>query len=116
MIIKEINFSQRKVIGLKTDGKLIKANLNKTLLKLVFSKDNIILKKDITKVKVKDEEKLFDAIVEELKLIPQVKEEISKKKNKIKYDDVYFYLKELKEQEAERIKQIEWGKNRTRGR
>ena len=66
LIIKEIDFTQRKVIGLETDGELIEVNLNKSLLKLVFSKDNIIVKKEIKKVKVKEDSK----------------EEISKKKNK----------------------------------
>ena len=63
LIIKEIDFTQRKVIGLKTDGELIEVNLTETKLKLVFSKENIVVEKESKKVK--DEDKLFDVIVEE---------------------------------------------------
>ena len=65
LIIKEIDFTQRKIIGLETDGKLIEINLTETKLKLVFSKDNIVVEKEIEKVK--DEDKLFDVIVEDEK-------------------------------------------------
>jgi hypothetical protein len=76
-IIKEIDFTQRKVIGLETDGELIEVNLTKTKLKLVFSEENIVVKKEIEKVK--DEDKLFDVIVEE-----EIKEEIKEEVEVIK--------------------------------
>ena len=63
LIIKEIDFTQRKVIGLETDGELIEVNITETKSKLVFSKDNIVVEKEIEKVK--DEDKLLDVIVEE---------------------------------------------------
>ena len=69
LIIKEIDFTQRKIIGLETDGELIEVNLTETNLKLVFSKDNIDVEKEIEKVK--DEDKLFDVIVED-----KIKEEV----------------------------------------
>ena len=77
MIIKEIDCTQRKVIGLETDGELIEVNLTKTKLKLVFSEENIVVKKEIEKVK--DEDKLFDVIVEE-----EVKEEVKEEVEEIK--------------------------------
>jgi hypothetical protein len=77
LIIKEIDFTQRKVIGLETDGELIEVNLTETKLKLVFSKDNIVVEKEIEKVK--DEDKVFDVIVEE-----EVKEEIKEEVEEIK--------------------------------
>ena len=45
LIIKEIDFTQRKVIGLETDGELIKVSLTETKLKLVLSKENIVVEK-----------------------------------------------------------------------
>ena len=50
-IIKEIDFTQKKVIGLETDKELIELNLTKTKLKLVFNKEKtiIIKKKKINK-------------------------------------------------------------------
>ena len=36
LIINEIDFNQKKVIGLETDEKLIEVNLTKNKLKLVF--------------------------------------------------------------------------------
>ena len=65
LIINEIDFTQRKIIGLETDGELIEINLTETKLKLVFSKENIVVEKEIEKVK--DEDKLFDVIVEDEK-------------------------------------------------
>ena len=77
LIIKEIDFTQRKVIGLETDGELIEVSLTETKLKLVFSKEIIVVEKEIEKVK--DEDKLFDVIVEE-----EVKEEIKEEVEEIK--------------------------------
>ena len=51
LIIKEIDFTQRKVIGLETDGELIEVSLTETKLKLVFSKENIFVEKEIEKSK-----------------------------------------------------------------
>jgi len=77
LIIKEIDFTQRKVIGLETDGELIEVSLTETKLKLVFSKENIVVEKEIEKVK--DEDKLFDVIAEE-----DVKEEVKEVSKKQK--------------------------------
>ena len=49
LIIKEIDFTQRKIIGLETDGELIEVSLTETKLKLVFSKENIVVKKKLKK-------------------------------------------------------------------
>ena len=49
LIIKEIDFTQRKVIGLKTDRKLIEVSLTETKLKVVFSIENIVVEKEIEK-------------------------------------------------------------------
>jgi hypothetical protein len=47
LIIKEIDFNQKKVIGLETDEKLIEVNLTKNKLKLVFNLEKtIIIKKN----------------------------------------------------------------------
>ena len=43
-IIKEIDCIQNK-LGLETDTELMEMSLNKTKLKLVFNKDNIIINK-----------------------------------------------------------------------
>ena len=77
LIIKEIDFTQRKVIGLETDVELIEISLTKTKFKIVFSKENIFVEKEIEKVK--DEDKLFDVIVEE-----EVKEEVKEVSKKQK--------------------------------
>ena len=77
LIIKEIDFTQRKVIGLETDGELIEVSLTETKLKLVFSKENIVVEKEIEKVK--DEDKLFDVIVED-----EIQEEVEEIKEIIK--------------------------------
>ena len=46
LIINEIDFSQRRIIGLETDEKLIEVNLTKNKFKLVFSLEkSIIIKK-----------------------------------------------------------------------
>jgi integrase len=63
LIIKEIDFVLKKFIGLETDSELTEINLTKTKLKLVFNKDNIIINKEIKKVKDKD--KIFDVVVDE---------------------------------------------------
>ena len=63
LIIKEIGFTQRKIIGLETDGELIEVNLTETNLKLVFSKDNIVVEKEIEKVK--NEDNFFYVVVDE---------------------------------------------------
>ena len=51
LIINGIDFTQRRIIGIETDEKLIEVNLTKTKLKLVFSleKTIIIKKKKIKK-------------------------------------------------------------------
>ena len=84
LIIKEIYFTQRKIIGIETDGELIEVNLTETKFKLVFSKDNIVVEKEIEKEK--DEDKLFDVSVEE-EVKEEVKEELKEEvKEEIKYD------------------------------
>ncbi len=46
LIINEIDFTQRRIIGLETDEKLIEVNLTKNKLKLVFNLEKtIIIKK-----------------------------------------------------------------------
>jgi len=54
--IKEIFFS-KKYFGLETDLELIEITLSEKKMKLVFNKDNIIINKEIQKVK--DEDKMF---------------------------------------------------------
>jgi hypothetical protein len=52
LIIKEINFTQKKVIGLETDEKLIEVSLTETKLKIVFNLEKtIIIKKKKNKEK-----------------------------------------------------------------
>jgi hypothetical protein len=80
LIIKQKEFTQQKVIGIETNGELIEVNLTETKLKLVVSKDNIVVEKEIKKVK--DEDKLFDVIVEE-ELKEEVKEAPQKKNKKL---------------------------------
>ena len=48
LIIKEIDFNQKKIIGLETDEKLIELSLTKSKLKIVFNleKNNYYLKKE----------------------------------------------------------------------
>ena len=48
LIIKEIDFTQRKIIGIETNEKLIEVNLTKNKLKLVFNfkKNNYYKKKE----------------------------------------------------------------------
>ena len=77
LIIEKIDFTQWKIIGLETDGELIEVNLIETKLKLVFSKENIVVEKEIKKVKDKD--KLFDVIVED-----EIKEEVEEIKEILK--------------------------------
>ena len=43
LIINEIDFAQRRIIGLDTDEKLIEVNLTKKKLKLVFSLEKTII-------------------------------------------------------------------------
>ena len=43
LIIKEIDFNQKKVNGLETDEKLIELTLTKTKLKIVFNLENTII-------------------------------------------------------------------------
>ena len=46
LIIKEIDFIQRKIIGIETDEKLLEISLTKTKLKIVFNLEKtIIIKK-----------------------------------------------------------------------
>jgi hypothetical protein len=93
LIIKEIDFTQRKIIGLETDGELIEINLTETKLKLVFSKENIVVEKEIEKVK--DEDKLFDVIViEEIKEVEEIKEII--KEEVIEPDIEVIHLEKMK--------------------
>ena len=49
LIIKEIDFTQRKVIGLETDGELIEVSLTETKLKLVKVKRILLQKKNLKK-------------------------------------------------------------------
>ena len=48
LIIKEIDFTQRKIIGLETDKELIEVSLTETKLKLVV-KRILLLKKKLKK-------------------------------------------------------------------
>ena len=50
LIINEIDFTQRRIIGLETDEKLIELTLTKTKLKIVFNLEKIII---IKKRKIK---------------------------------------------------------------
>ena len=43
LIINEKNFTQRKIIGLETDEKLIELKLTKTKLKIVFNLEKTII-------------------------------------------------------------------------
>ena len=43
LIIREIDFNQKKVIGIETDEKLIEVSLTKTKLKLVFNLEKTII-------------------------------------------------------------------------
>ena len=45
LIINEIDFTQRRIIGLETDEKLIEVNLTKNKLKLVFNLEKQLLLK-----------------------------------------------------------------------
>ena len=96
LIIKEIDFTQRKVIGLETDGELIEVNLTETKLKLVFSKENIVVEKEIEKVK--DEDKLFDVIVED-----EIQEEVEEIKEIIKEE---FIEPEIEVIHIEKMKKV----------
>ena len=52
LIIKEIDFNQKKIIGLETDEKLIELSLTKSKLKIVFNLEKtIIIKKKKNKEK-----------------------------------------------------------------
>ena len=50
LIINEIDFTQRRIIGLESDETLIEVNLTKTKLKLVFNLEKPIC---IEKIKIK---------------------------------------------------------------
>lgn len=41
--IQEIDFIQKKIIGLETDSELIEITLAEAKLKLVFNKDNLVI-------------------------------------------------------------------------
>ena len=56
LIIKEIGFIQRKIIGIETDEKLIEISLTKTKLKIVFNLEKIIT---IKKIKIKKKQLIF---------------------------------------------------------
>ena len=43
LIINEINFTQRRIVGIKTDETLIEVNLTKTKLKLVINLEKTII-------------------------------------------------------------------------
>ena len=45
LIINEIDFTQRRIIGLETDEKLIELSLTKTKLKIVFNLEKQLLLK-----------------------------------------------------------------------
>jgi glyceraldehyde-3-phosphate dehydrogenase/erythrose-4-phosphate dehydrogenase len=79
--IKEIDFIQKKLIGLETDLELIEITLTETKLKLVFNKDNIIINKEIKKVKDKD--KTIDVVVDETDKKEQKEIKIRFKKKKL---------------------------------
>ena len=49
LIIKEIDFTQRKVFGLETDGELIEVSLTETKLNLFLVKRILLLKKKLKK-------------------------------------------------------------------
>ena len=49
LIIKEIYFTQRKIIGLETDGELIEDNLTENNLKHVLVKIILLLKRKLKK-------------------------------------------------------------------
>jgi hypothetical protein len=52
LIINEIDFTQRRIIGIETDEKLIELSLTKTKLKIVFNLEKtIIIKKKKNKEK-----------------------------------------------------------------
>ena len=72
LIINEIDFNQKKVIGLETDEKLIELTLTKTKLKIVFNLEKIIIIK-----KKKNKENIVDVFVdEEDEIIEEIKDEI----------------------------------------
>ena len=72
LIINEIDFTQRRIIGLETDEKLIEVNLTKNKLKLVFNLEKTIIIK-----KKKNKEKIVDVFVdEEDEIINEIKDEI----------------------------------------
>ena len=94
LIIKEIDFNQKKVIGLETDETLIELTLTKTKLKIVFNLEKIIIikkkknKENIVDVFVDEEDEIIeeikDEIIEEIieKVIEKVIEEVKPQRNK----------------------------------
>ena len=72
LIIKEIDFTQRRIIGLETDEKLIELSLTKSKLKIVFNLEKTIIIK-----KKKNKEKIVDVFVdEEDEVIEEIKNEV----------------------------------------
>ena len=96
LIINEIDFTQRRIIGLETDEKLLEVSLTKTKLKIVFN-----LEKIITIKKKKNKEKIVDIFVHEEDEIIEVEVKEEEPKEEIKEDEP---KEEVKEEVIEEVK------------
>ena len=104
LIIKEIDFNQKKIIGFETDEKLIEISLTKTKLKIVFNLEKtIIIKKN------KNKEKIVDVFVdEEDDIIEEIKDEVIEepKEEEVK-EIIEEVIEEVKPQRKKRVSKAE---------
>ena len=104
LIIKEIDFNQKKIIGLETDEKLIELSLTKSKLKIVFNLEKTIIIK-----KKKNKEKIVDVFVDvEDEIIEKIKDEIIEEViEKIIEEVLEKVIEEVKPQRKKRVSKAE---------